>query len=97
MNLRRQRLAARLSQMVTAKPLGQLNKAGVMASFVTLARHNSKSTPIFLYVFSADPQRLLLLLIYILASVLTLWTRGNCLGWGPSDRSVFAGTEYHRT
>ena len=43
LNLRRQRLAARLSQMVTAKPLGQLNKAGVVASFVTLARHNSKS------------------------------------------------------
>ena len=42
-NLRRQRLAARLSQMVTAKPLGQLKKAGVVASFVTLARHDSKS------------------------------------------------------
>ena len=26
--------------MVTAKPLGQLKKAGVVASFVTLARHN---------------------------------------------------------
>ena len=29
--------------MVTAKPLGQLKKSGVVASFVTLARHNSKS------------------------------------------------------
>ena len=43
LNLRRQRLAAGLSQMVTAKLLGQLKKAGVVASFVTLARHNSKS------------------------------------------------------
>ena len=29
--------------MVTAKPLGQLTKAGVVASFVMLARHDSKS------------------------------------------------------
>ena len=43
LNLRRQRLAARLSQMVTAKPLGQLIKTGVVTSFVTLARHNLKS------------------------------------------------------
>ena len=43
MNLRRQRLAARSSQMVTAKPLGQLKNTGVVASFVTLARHDSKS------------------------------------------------------
>ena len=43
LNVRRQRLAARLSQMVTAKPLGQPEKAGVVASFVTLARHDSKS------------------------------------------------------
>ena len=64
-----------------------------MASFVTLARHDSKS---FLYVFSADPQRLFLLL-YILVSVPTLWTQGNCLVWGPSDRTGLAGTEYHQT
>ena len=42
LNLRRQGLAARSSQMVTAKPLGQLIKTGVVASFVTLAQHNSK-------------------------------------------------------
>ena len=30
-------------------------------------------------------------------SVPTLWTQGNCLGWGPSDRTGLAGTEYHRT
>ena len=40
LNLRRQLLAARSSQMVAAKPLGQLKKTGVMASFVTLARHD---------------------------------------------------------
>ena len=43
LNLGRQRLAAQSSQMVTAKPLGQLKKTGVVASFVTLTRHDSKS------------------------------------------------------
>ena len=49
--------------MVTAKPLGQLNKAGRVASFVTLARHNSKSggtqsPPIFLliYIYFSKPE-----------------------------------------
>ena len=45
LNLRRRRLAARLSQMVTAKPLGQLKKTGVVASFVTLAWHDSAVAP----------------------------------------------------
>ena len=58
LSIRRQRIAARLSQMATAKVLGQLKK---------------------------------------LVSVLTLWTQGNCLGWGPSDRTGLAGTEYNRT
>ena len=49
----------------------------------------------FFIIFSADPQRLFLLL-YILVSVPTLWTPGNCLGWGPSDRTGLAGTEYHQ-
>ena len=52
LNLRRQRLAARLSQMVTAKPLGQLIKAGVVASFVTLARHTfTLSSSIYIYIY----------------------------------------------
>ena len=42
--------------MVTAKSPGQLNKTGVVASFVTLARHDSKS--------GGTQQRLILLLIY---------------------------------
>ena len=81
LNLRRQRLAARLSQMVTAKPLCQLIKAGV-----------------YIYV-----NRLLVGKLIsnkknaVLRSVPTLWTQGNCLGWGPSDRTGLVGTEYHRT
>ena len=59
-------------------------------------RFKSGCTPIYLDLFSADPQRLFLLL-YILVSVPTLCTQGNCLGWGPSDRTGLAGTEYHRT
>ena len=43
LKVRRQRLAARSLQMVSAKPLGQLMQTGVVASFVTLARHDSKS------------------------------------------------------
>ena len=35
--------------------------------------------------------------MYILVSVATMWTQGNCLGWGPSNRTGLAGTEYHRT
>ena len=33
----------------------------------------------------------------VLVSVPTLWIQGNCLGWGPSDRTGLAGTEYHQT
>ena len=43
LNLRRQPLAARSSQMVTAKPLGHLVKTGIVANFVTLALYDSKS------------------------------------------------------
>ena len=53
-------------------------------------KFKSGCLPIFLYVFSAVPQRIFVLL-YILVSVPTLWTQGNCLGWGPSDRTGLAG------
>ena len=128
LNLRRQRLAAQLSETVTAKPLGQLflliyiyilikkeererplergkndhrNPAGNRTRDLPLSGRllyqlSYWATPISLYVFSADPQRLFLFL-YFLVSVPTLWTQGNCLGWGPSDRTGLAGTEYHRT
>ena len=58
-------------------------------------RPTGQDLPIFLVglvllLFSADPQRLFLLL-YILVLVPSLWTQGNCLGWGPSDRTGLAG------
>ena len=50
--------------MVTAKPLGQLIKAGVVASFVTLARHNSESG-IMYFPLTHSVSFFLLIYIYI--------------------------------
>ena len=46
-----------------------------------------KKKNIFLYVFSADPQRLFLLLD-ILVSVQTFWTQGTCIYFGVGTDSV---------
>ena len=36
-------------------------------------------------------------MLIVITVVIIMWTQGNCLGWGPSDRTGLVGTEYHRT